>query len=168
LIAIFAVLVLQFKSFRQPLIVFSAIPLAFTGSIVALFITGWTFSFFAFVGFTSLVGIVINTSIILIDYTNQLRIGGMDKTAAIIKACETRFLPIVLTSCTTIFGLLPLTLSKGDLWPPLGWTIIGGMVSSTFLTLLVVPVLYKLFSREKLTEDSEEELVEQGIISPAV
>lgn len=152
LIAIFAVLVLQFKSFRQPMIVFTAIPLAFTGSIIALLVTGWTFSFFAFVGFTSLVGIVINTSIILIDYTNQLRDSGMRMVRAIKKATEIRFKPIVLTTLTTILGLLPLTLSSGDLWPPLGWTIIGGMVSSTFLTLLIVPVLYKLFTNEKVTE----------------
>ena len=155
LIAIFAVLVLQFKSFRQPMIVFSAIPLAFTGSIVTLFITGWTFSFFAFVGFTSLVGIVINTSIILIDYTNQLRDSGFRMVRAIKKAAETRFKPIVLTTLTTILGLLPLTLSSGDLWPPLGWTIIGGMVSSTFLTLMIVPVLYKLFSSEQITKEKE-------------
>jgi len=154
LVAIFAVLVMQFRSFSQPLIVFSAIPLAFTGSIVALFITGWTFSFFAFVGFTSLVGIVINTSIILIDYTNQLRESGLSMIHAIKKAAETRFKPIVLTTLTTILGLLPLTLSSGDLWPPLGWTIIGGMISSTFLTLLVVPVLYKLFTREKKAEEA--------------
>jgi multidrug efflux pump subunit AcrB len=154
LVAIFAVLVMQFRSFSQPMIVFSAIPLAFTGSIVALFITGWTFSFFAFVGFTSLVGIVINTSIILIDYTNQLRESGMSMIHAIKKAAETRFKPIILTTLTTILGLLPLTLSSGDLWPPLGWTIIGGMVSSTFLTLLVVPVLYKLFTREQKAEEA--------------
>mgnify|MGYP001792604202 FL=1 len=159
LIAIFAVLVLQFKSFRQPMIVFSAIPLAFTGSIVALFVTGWTFSFFAFVGFTSLVGIVINTSIILIDYTNQLRDSGMRMVRAIKKAAETRFKPIVLTTLTTILGLLPLTLSSGDLWPPLGWTIIGGMISSTFLTLLIVPILYKLFTKEQMVVEEEEKLM---------
>ncbi|MGD1893303.1 MAG: efflux RND transporter permease subunit [Cyclobacteriaceae bacterium] len=162
LIAIFAVLVLQFKSFRQPMIVFSAIPLAFTGSIVALFITGWTFSFFAFVGFTSLVGIVINTSIILIDYTNQLRDSGMRMVRAIKKAAETRFKPIVLTTLTTILGLLPLTLSSGDLWPPLGWTIIGGMISSTFLTLLIVPILYKLFTKEQMVIEEEEEMLVAG------
>ncbi|MBT31962.1 MAG: hypothetical protein CMO01_20070, partial [Thalassobius sp.] len=152
LIAIFAVLVLQFKSFRQPFIVFSAIPLAFTGSIVFLFITGWSFSFFAFVGFTSLVGIVINTSIILVDYSNQLVESGMQIEDAIIKAAKTRFTPILLTTLTTILGLLPLTLTNSNLWSPLGWTIIGGMISSTLLTLLLVPVLYKWFTHKKRAE----------------
>ena len=148
LLGILAVLVLQFRSIRQPLIVISAIPLAFSGSIIALFLSGYSFSFLAFIGFTSLVGIVVNTSIILVDYSNQLRQEGFAVRDAIQKAAETRFLPILLTTMTTIFGLLPLTLSGSDLWSPLGWTIIGGMVSSTLLTLLVVPVLYQGLTRE--------------------
>jgi len=147
MLGIFAVLVLQFRSFSQPLVVFSAIPLALTGSFVALFLTGWSFSFFAFVGFISLVGIVVNNSIILVDYTNQLLERGMTKHEALIKACQTRFTPIILTTSTTILGLLPLTLSQTQLWSPLGWTIIGGMISSTALTLLIVPVLYNWLSR---------------------
>lgn len=145
-LGIFAILVLQFQSFSQPFVVLSAIPLAFSGSIVSLFLAGYSFSFLAFVGFTSLVGIVVNTSIILVDYSNQLREQGMEKLAAIQKASETRFTPIILTSMTTILGLLPLTLSGSSLWSPLGWTIIGGMVSSTLLTLLIVPILYKWFT----------------------
>lgn len=148
LLGIFAVLVLQFRSFKQPFVVFSAIPLAFTGSIVALFLTGYSFSFFAFVGFTSLVGIVINNSIILVDYTNQLLASGSTLKDAIFKASSTRFTPIVLTTMTTILGLLPLTLTNSGLWSPLGWTIIGGMISSTFLTLLIVPILLKWFTKE--------------------
>jgi len=143
LILIFAVLVLQFKSITQPLIIFSAIPLAISGSFVALFLSGWSFSFFAFVGFISLIGIVINNSIILVDYTNQLISEGEEKVKAIEMAARRRFTPIVLTSLTTILGLMPLTLLGTSLWSPLGWTLIGGMISSTLLTLLVVPVLYK-------------------------
>ncbi|MEM6265265.1 MAG: efflux RND transporter permease subunit [Bacteroidota bacterium] len=149
MLGIFAVLVLQFRSLRQPLVVFSAIPMAVTGSFVALYLTGWSFSFFAFVGFISLVGIVVNNSIILVDYTNQLRAEGMELVDAIRKSCETRFTPILLTTTTTILGLLPLTLSQTNLWSPLGWTIIGGMVSSTLLTLLVVPVLLKWLTPSK-------------------
>lgn len=148
LIGIFAVLVLQFRSIRQPLIVFSAIPFAFMGSIFALLITGWSFSFLAFVGFTSLVGIVINNSIILVDFANQLLRNGEDRLTAIEKAAKTRFTPIVLTTLTTILGLLPLTLSNTSLWSPLGWTIIGGMISSTLLVLVIVPILYNWFTAE--------------------
>ena len=148
ILGIVAVLILQFRSFSQPLIVLSAIPLAFTGSIVALFLAGYSFSFFAFVGFTSLIGIVVNTSIILVDYANQLRAKGMTVAQAVRASAETRFTPILLTSLTTILGLLPLTLTNSNLWSPLGWTIIGGMVSSTLLTLLIVPILYQWFTRE--------------------
>jgi multidrug efflux pump subunit AcrB len=147
LIAILAVLVLQFRSFTQPLIVFSAIPLAVIGSIVALCVTGNSFSFMAFIGLASLVGIVINNSIILVDYTNQLRQGGHETMAAIIEAGKTRFLPIILTTTTTIGGLLPLTLQGGTTWAPMGWTIIGGLFTSTFLTLIIVPTLYLIFTR---------------------
>jgi multidrug efflux pump subunit AcrB len=147
IIGIFAVLVLQFRSYSQPLIVFSAIPLAIIGSLVALLITGYSFSFTAFIGLTSLVGIVVNNSIILVDYTNKLRAEGRDIVSALKEAGETRFIPIILTTATTVGGLLPLTLGGGTLWAPMGWTIIGGLIMSTFLTLLVVPVLYKLYSR---------------------
>ena len=145
-IAIFAVLVLQFRSFVQPLIMFVSIPLAFIGSIWAWFITGNTFSFTAFIGLISLIGIVINNAIILVDYTNVLRNEGKGLEEAINTACETRFTPIILTTLTTIGGLLPLTLGGGTLWAPMGWGIIGGLITSTLLTLLVVPVLYYLIT----------------------
>lgn len=157
LISIFAVLVLQFRSFVQPLIIFAAIPLAIIGSIWALLITGYTFSFTSFIGLTSLIGIVINNSIILVDFTNQLRKGGKSMQEALQMAGETRFIPIILTTLTTIGGLLPLTLQGGTMWAPMGWTIIGGLLVSTFLTLLVVPVMYSLF-----VKDNNIELVENA------
>ncbi|MCK4662631.1 MAG: efflux RND transporter permease subunit [Bacteroidales bacterium] len=150
LISIFSVLVLQFKSFTQPLIIFIAIPFAVIGMIWALLISGNSFSFTAFIGFISLVGIVINNSIILVDYTNNLRKEGIPLLDAIKKASETRFTPIILTTLTTIGGLLPLTLSGGTMWAPMGWTIIGGLLVSTILSLIVVPILYKIFSAETL------------------
>ncbi len=149
MLGIFAVLVLQFRSLVQPLIIFSAIPLAVTGSFIALFLTGWSFSFFAFVGFISLIGIVVNNSIILVDYTNQLIKEGVEKVKAIKQAAERRFVPIVLTTATTILGLAPLTFSASNLWSPLGWTLIGGLISSMLLTLIVVPVLYNWFTKVK-------------------
>jgi multidrug efflux pump subunit AcrB len=152
-IGIFAVLVLQFRSYTQPLIVFSAIPLAVIGSMIALFLTGNSFSFTAFIGLASLVGIVVNNSIILVDYTNQLRREGEAIAEALKMACKTRFIPIVLTTATTVGGLLPLTLGGGSLWAPMGWTIIGGLTISTVLTLIVVPVLYLLYSGKESQEN---------------
>lgn len=147
-LVIFGVLVLQFRSYIQPFIIFTSVPLAIIGSLWALFITRNTFSFTAFVGFTSLVGIVVNNAIILIDYTNRLRREGENINAALITAGKTRFVPIILTTMTTIGGLLPLTLIGGPVWAPLGWTIIGGLLCSTFLTLVIVPVMYKIVIRE--------------------
>ncbi|MBN2524145.1 MAG: efflux RND transporter permease subunit [Bacteroidales bacterium] len=148
IISIFAVLVLQFRSFSQPVIIFIALPFAAIGMIWALLLSGNTFSFTAFIGFTSLVGIVVNNSIILVDYANILRSQGKSIPEALQIAGETRFTPIILTSFTTIGGLLPLTLRGGSLWAPLGWTIIGGLLVSTMLTLIMVPVFYKSFIRE--------------------
>jgi multidrug efflux pump subunit AcrB len=148
IIAIFSVLVLQFRSFVQPLIIFIALPFALIGMIWALYITGNTFSFTAFIGLTSLIGIVVNNSILLVDYTNILRREGKTLIEALKIAGETRFTPIILTSLTTIMGLLPLTLRGGTLWAPLGWTIIGGLLVSTMLTLVMVPVFYRIFIGE--------------------
>ncbi|PLX14092.1 MAG: AcrB/AcrD/AcrF family protein [Marinilabiliales bacterium] len=149
-VGIFAVLVLQFKSFIQPVIIFVSFILALIGVVWALFLTGYSFSFTAFVGFISLAGIVVNNAIILIDYANQLRKEGVPLLEAIATAGQVRFTPIILTTLTTIGGLLPLTLKGGEMWAPLGWTIIGGLLVSTFLTLIVIPVLYHMI--ESLTE----------------
>ena len=161
MLAILAVLVLQFKSFRQPMIIFAAIPLSVVGAFPALFLTGYTFSFMAFVGFTSLVGIVVNNSIILVDYANQLLAeerppagtsslrSGRSVVEAVRESSETRFTPILLTTLTTIGGLLPLTLTRSEMWTPLGLVIIGGLLASTLLTLIVVPVLYKVLTPER-------------------
>jgi multidrug efflux pump subunit AcrB len=114
------------------------------GSVLALYITGYSFSFTAFIGLISLIGIVVNNSIILVDYINKLRERGESLNQALQNAAEIRLTPIVLTALTTIGGLLPLTLRGGTIWAPMGWTIIGGLMVSTLLTLLIVPVTYKL------------------------
>jgi multidrug efflux pump subunit AcrB len=149
LLGIFAVLVLQFRSFTQPAIVFSSLPFAFSGAILALLAFGFSFSVMAFVGLTSLMGIVVNNSIILVDTANQLVEKGDSIRAAIVSAAQTRFTPIVLTTLTTIGGLLPLTLKNSSLWTPLGLVIIGGMLISTVVTLFIVPVLYLLITRKR-------------------
>jgi len=148
LVLILGVLILQFKSFLQPLIIFSALPLAMIGSILALLVTGIPFSFTGFIGLTSLIGIAINNSIVLVDFANEELAKGGNIREAVTQAGEVRFIPIVLTTMTTILGLLPLTLAGGSLWAPMGWVIIGGLVSSTFFVLLLVPVFYQLLTRK--------------------
>ena len=148
LLLILGVLIIQFRSFSQPLIIFSALPLAIIGSILALLATGINFSFTAFIGLTSLIGIAINNSIVLVDFANEMRREGASVLEAAQQAGEVRFIPIVMTTLTTILGLLPLTLMGGSLWAPMGWTIIGGLLTSTTFVLLLVPVLFVLFTKE--------------------
>ncbi len=141
---ILAILVLEFGTFRGTLAVASVIPLGLMGGLAALFLTGNTLSFTAMIGFVALIGIEIKTSILLVDYTNTLRAEGMSIDAAVQRAGEVRFLPIVLTSLTAIGGLLPVALQGAALYAPLAWVIIGGLVSSTLLARLVTPVVYKV------------------------
>jgi multidrug efflux pump subunit AcrB len=145
---IFAVLVLQFKSFLQPLIIFSSIPFAMAGSIIGLYLTGLSFSMMAFVGLISLFGIVVNNAIILIDSTNTNLNLGMNKRSAILNASAVRFTPILLTSLTTIGGLIPLTLFGGSLWQPLGVVLISGLCISVISSLILVPILTECFTRK--------------------
>jgi len=153
LLGIFAVLVLQFRSFAQPAIVFASIPFAFSGAILALLAFGFSFSVMAFVGLTSLMGIVVNNSIILVDTANQLVQKGAGIRESIASAAQTRLTPIVLTTLTTIGGLLPLTLKNSNMWTPLGLVIIGGMLVSTVVTLFIVPALYLLITRPPVSTD---------------
>ncbi len=144
---IFAVLVLQFKSILQPLIIFSSIPFAMAGSVIGLYLTGLSFSMMAFVGLISLFGIVVNNAIILIDSANSNVALGMDKHSAILNASTVRFTPILLTSLTTIGGLIPLTLFGGSLWQPLGVVLISGLCISAISSFILVPILTVCFTR---------------------
>ncbi|HTT67384.1 MAG TPA: efflux RND transporter permease subunit [Gemmatimonadales bacterium] len=144
--AILAILVLEFRTFRSTLIVASVIPLGMAGGVIALLLAGETLSFTATIGFVALIGIEIKTSILLVDLTNRLRAEGMDLEAAIRRAGEVRFLPIVLTSLTAIGGLLPIALQGSGLYSPLAWVIIGGLVTSTLLARIVTPVMYKVLA----------------------
>ena len=145
---ILAVLVLEFGSFRSTLIVFGVVPLGGVGAVVGLFVTGYTLSFTALVGMIALVGIEIKNSILLVDFTNQLREAGTGLDEAIEKAGEIRFFPILLTSLTAIGALMPLAVQGSGLYSPLAIVIIGGLVSSTLLARLVTPVMYKLLPPE--------------------
>jgi multidrug efflux pump subunit AcrB len=149
LIAVFmilAILVLEFKTFRGTLVVASVIPLGVMGGLVALWLSGYTLSFTAVVGFIALIGIEIKTSILLVDFTNQLRSQGMPLYDAVKRAGEVRFLPILLTTLTAIGGLIPLAIQGSSLYSPLALVIIGGLTSSTLLARVVTPVLYVLLA----------------------
>ena len=141
---IFAVLILEFKTFKSTLIVLSVIPLGIIGGLIMLWITGYTLSFAAAIGFVALIGIEIKNSILLVDFTNQLREKGTPLDEAIIKAGEIRFLPVLLTTLTAIGGLLPIAMSNSNLYSPLAYVIIGGLVTSTLFARLVTPVMYKI------------------------
>ena len=139
-----AVLILMFKTFKSMLIVLSVIPLGIVGAAVALLITGNPLSFVAIIGLIALAGVEVKNSILLVDFTNQLRLQGKSVDEAIREAGEVRFLPIVLTSLTAIGGLLPIALSTNPLISPLAIVLIGGLISSTILSRIVTPVVYKL------------------------
>lgn len=139
-----AVLVLEFKTFKSTLIVLSVIPLGIVGAAIALWLTGNSLSFIAIVGLIALAGIEVKNTILLVDFTNQLRAQGKPLEVAIREAGEIRFLPIVLTSLTAIGGLIPIAISTNPMIAPLAIVLIGGLISSTLLSRVVTPVVYKL------------------------
>nr|MBI1232097.1 AcrB/AcrD/AcrF family protein [Cytophagales bacterium] len=139
-----AVLILQFKTFKGMLIVLSVIPLGVIGGVSMLWFSGNPMSFIAIIGFIGLAGIEVKNSILLVDFTNQLREEGEDLNTAIEKAGELRFLPVVLTSLTAIGGLIPLAVNPNPQISPLALVLIGGLISSTILSRIVTPVMYKL------------------------
>ncbi|CAN5378517.1 efflux RND transporter permease subunit [soil metagenome] len=139
-----AVLILEFGTFKSTLIVLSVIPLGVVGAVLALLITGNSLSFIAIVGMIALAGIEVKNTILLVDFTNQLREQGKPLEEAIREAGEVRFLPIILTSLTAIGGLMPIAISTNPLISPLAIVLIGGLISSTLLSRVVTPVVYKL------------------------
>lgn len=139
-----AVLILEFRTFKSTLIILSVIPLGIVGAALALWLTGNTLSFVAIIGLIALAGIEVKNTILLVDFTNQLRAQGKSLDEAIREAGEVRFLPIILTSLTAIGGLIPIAASSNPLISPLAIVLIGGLISSTLLSRLVTPVVYKL------------------------
>jgi len=155
LVLIFFVLTAQFNSFKQPLVVLFSIPLSIIGVVSGLLITGLTFSFMTFIGVVALIGIVVNDAIVLVDFVNQKRRKGADLLTAIFEVGPRRLRPVVLTTVTTIGGILPITLNiggGGTIWAPLGTAIIFGLLFATVLTLIVVPSMYSLVERKAYKE----------------
>ncbi len=151
LILVFLVMASQFESFAMPFVIMFSIPFAFTGVILALFITHTTLSVIAGLGAVLLVGIVVKNGIVLVDYINLMRDRGYDLTEAIAISGHSRLRPVLMTAFTTILGMLPLAMSTGEgseLWSPMGITVIGGLVFSTIVTLIIVPVMYAIFARK--------------------
>lgn len=149
---------IQFESLRHPLVVMSALPFAFVGVVVALVVTATTFSLNAFLGSIVLVGIAVNNAIVLVDAANQLREQhGVDAVEAIVEAGRRRLRPILMTTATTVLGMLPIALAIGEgaeIQAPLARVIFGGMLVSSLVTLVLLPALYVMADRLRVTSTS--------------
>lgn len=148
IILVYMVMASQFESLLDPFIIMFSVPFSFTGVFLALFVTGTPFSVIAFLGSIMLIGIVVKNAIVLIDYTNITRARGYELRDAIIYSGRNRLRPVLMTALTTLLGLIPLAISRGEgseTWQPLGISTIGGLFFSTVITLIIVPVLYSVF-----------------------
>lgn len=147
---VFVVMASQFESFSKPFIIMMAIPFSFTGVVLALLMTGTTLNMIAALGAILLVGIVVKNGIVLVDYIDLMRDRGIELNEAIALSGRSRLRPVLMTTATTILGMLPMALSVGEgseMWTPMGITVIGGLTVSTVITLIIVPVLYALMAR---------------------
>ncbi|MGI2327389.1 efflux RND transporter permease subunit [Planococcus sp. YIM B11945] len=150
-VLVYIVMAAQFESFKYPFVIMFTVPLMVIGVAIGLVTTQTPISITAIIGILVLVGIVVNNGIVLVDYINQRKAAGMDSYEAILTAVRDRLRPILMTALTTILGLVPLALGLGEgteINQPMGITVIGGMISSTFLTLYIVPIIYSLFDRQ--------------------
>ena len=162
IVLVYFVMVAQFQSLREPFIVMFTIPLAFTGGFLALLLSGTGLSVISLIGFVMLVGIIVNNGIVLVDYINQQRLAGMERRDAIIDAGVTRLRPILMTSLTTILGLIVTALAKNagtSLIQPVALVCIGGLLYATLMTLFVVPCMYEIVSKKNLRHVDEKDLV---------
>lgn len=147
---VFIVMASQFESFKKPMIIMASVLFAFSGVILALYITGTTLDMIGALGSIMLVGIVVKNGIVLVDYTNLMRDRGYNLNEAIALSGQSRLRPVLMTAFTAILGMLPMAISTGsgsELWKPMGIVIIGGLTVSTFITLIIVPVLYAVMSK---------------------
>ena len=158
---VYLIMVAQFQSLKSPFIIMFTIPLAFTGGLLSLLIFGKELSIIAMIGLILLMGVIVNNGIVLVDYTNQLRGRGLTKRQAIIEAGATRMRPVMMTSLTTILGLVVMAMGKTagtDMMQPIALVCIGGLLYATALTLLVVPVIYDIFNGEEYKAAKKEDL----------
>ncbi len=160
-VLVYLIMVAQFQSLKSPFIVMFTIPLAFTGGFLALLVANIEVSVISLIGFVMLVGIIVNNGIVLVDYINQQRLAGMACREAIIDACVTRLRPILMTSLTTILGLVVTAASKNAgtaLMQPIAVVCIGGLLYATLMTLFVVPCMYESMNKKDLRRVDEKEL----------
>lgn len=161
ILLVYLIMAAQFQSLRSPFIVMFTIPLAFTGGLLALLIFNKEISIMAMVGLIMLVGIIVNNGIVMVDYINQLRMRGMEKRRAIIEGGATRIRPVLMTSLTTVLGLVVMAVGKTagtDMMQPIALVCIGGLVYATILTLFIVPVIYDIFTGKEFKHTKEEDL----------
>jgi HAE1 family hydrophobic/amphiphilic exporter-1 len=164
LMLVYIVMAAQFESLKMPLIIMFSIPFAFSGVFIALFITGKTFSIIAALGAIMLIGIVVKNAIVLVDYINLLRERGYELNHAISESGRLRLRPVLMTAATTILGMLPMALSTGEgseIWSPMGIAVIGGLLFSTIITLIIVPIGYGVLvnrTEKKINKAIQEEL----------
>ncbi len=159
---VYVIMAIQFESLLHPFVIMFSIPLAFVGTVIAIKLLGIAASVVVFLGMIMLAGIVVNNAIVLVDYVNQLRRRGLDREEAIIQAGSVRLRPILMTTATTVLGLLPMALGVGDgaeIRTPMAIAVISGLLSSTFLTLLVIPSLYAVFDSLFARQPRQDELV---------
>jgi HAE1 family hydrophobic/amphiphilic exporter-1 len=156
---VYLVMASQFESLLHPLLILFTVPLACAGSIYGLYLSGTNISVVVFIGLIMLAGIVVNNAIVLIDRINQLRASGLEKTAAIIEAAQSRLRPILMTTLTTSLGLLPMAIGLGEgaeIRTPMAVTVIYGLLFATLLTLFFIPVIYSLFDRKQFEKQTDE------------
>lgn len=158
---VYLVMVAQFQSLRSPFIIIFTIPLAFTGGMLALLLTGQEVSVVAMMGFVMLMGIVVNNGIVLVDCINRFRLEGMEMDEAIVSAGAVRMRPVLMTAITTVLGLVPLAIGIGtgaEMMQPVALVCIGGILYGTLTTLVIIPVMYKIFGKKHMEKIKEEEL----------
>ncbi|MDR2906737.1 MAG: efflux RND transporter permease subunit [Bacteroidales bacterium] len=153
---VYIVMATQFESLREPFIIMLAVPFAFTGVFLALWITNTPLSMIALIGAIMLVGIVVKNGIVLVDFTNLLRERGLSVSQSVVAAGKSRLRPVLMTTLTTILGMVPLAVANGEgseTWKPMGIAVIGGLTFSTVLTLIVVPVIYSMFGAGRMKSE---------------